>query len=111
MHRLKSSFATYLGLGGLLCVLLLASTWLGRELLDSERQRVQERLGFQARSLTHQLEANLHEQVQGLNLLAQLWTHHNRMPRAEWELDARFYISNFAGYQSIQWADPNMKVL
>lgn len=110
MHRLKSSLATYLGLGGLLCALLLASTWLGRELLDSERQRVQERLTYQARSLAHQLEANLHEQVQGLNLLAQLWTHHGRMSRAEWELDARFYVSNFAGYQSIQWADPDLSI-
>lgn len=110
MHRLKSSLATYLGLGGLLCVLLLASTWLGRELVDSERQRVQERLTYQARSLAHQLESNLHEQVQGLNLLAQLWAHHGRMPRAEWELDTRFYISNFAGYQSIQWSDPDLHI-
>lgn len=110
MHRLKSSLATYLGLGGLLCVLLLASAWLGRELVDNERQRVQERLTYQARSLAHQLEANLHEQVQGLNLLARRWAHHGRIPRAEWELDARFYISNFAGYQSIQWCDPDLRI-
>ena len=63
MHRLQSSLATYLGLGGLLCVLLLASAWLGEELAGSERQRVQERLTYQGRSLAHRLEANLHEQV------------------------------------------------
>lgn len=110
MHRLQSSLATYLGLGGLLCVLLLASTWLGSELASSERQRVQERLIYQGRSLAHQLEANLHEQVQGLDLLAQLWTHHGRMPRTEWELDARFYVRSFPGYQSIQWADPELRI-
>ncbi|MCG8908658.1 diguanylate cyclase [Pseudomonas sp. DP-17] len=110
MHRLQSSLATYLGLGGLLCVLLLASTWLSEELARSERQRVEERLTYQGRSLAHQLEANLHEQVQGLDLLAQLWTHHGRMPRAEWELDARFYVRSFPGYQSIQWADPDLRI-
>jgi diguanylate cyclase (GGDEF)-like protein/PAS domain S-box-containing protein len=109
-HRLQSSLATYLGLGGLLCVLLLASAWLGEELASSERQRVQERLTYQGRSLAHQLEANLHEQVLGLDLLAQLWTHHGRMPRAEWELDARFYVRSFPGYQSIQWADPDLNI-
>nr|WP_294972266.1 diguanylate cyclase [uncultured Pseudomonas sp.] len=110
MDRLKSSVSTYLGLGGLLCVLLLASLWLGHELASSERQRVRERLNYQARALAHQLEATLHEQVQGLNLLAQLWTHHDRIPRSEWELNARFYIDNFAGYQSIQWADPELRI-
>ncbi len=110
MHRLQSSFATYLGLGGLLCVLLFASAWLGEELASNERQRVQERLTYQGRSLAHQLEANLHEQVQGLDLLAQLWTHHGRMPRPEWELDARFYVRSFPGYQSIQWADPDLRI-
>ena len=110
MRRLQSSLATYLGLGGLLCVLLLASAWLGKELASSERQRVQERLVYQGRSLAHQLEANLHEQVQGLDLLAQLWTHHGRMPRAEWELDARFYVRSFPGYQSIQWSGPDLRI-
>ncbi|MDN6854981.1 diguanylate cyclase [Pseudomonas sp. CAN2814] len=110
MRRLQSSLATYLGLGGLLCVLLFASAWLGEELASSERQRVQERLAYQGRSLAHQLEANLHEQVQGLSLIAQLWTHHGRMPRAEWELDARFYVRSFAGYQSIQWSGPDLRI-
>lgn len=110
MVRPQSSIATYIGLGGLLCVLLLASVWLGGELADSERQRLQERLNYQGRSLAHQLEATLHEQVQGLDLLSQLWTHHGRMPRAEWELDARFYVRSFPGYQSIQWADPDLHI-
>lgn len=110
MDRLKSSLATYLGLGGLLCILLLASAWLGLELANSERQRVRERLNYQARALAHQLEANLHEQVQGLDLLAELWTHHGRIQRSEWELNARFYIDNFPGYQSIQWADANLRI-
>lgn len=110
MRRLQSSLATYIGLGGLLCVLLLASAWLGEELASSERQRVQERLAYQGRSLAHQLQATLHEQVQGLSLIAQLWTHHGRMPRAEWELDARFYVRSFPGYQSIQWSDPDLRI-
>lgn len=110
MRRLQSSLTTYIGLGGLLCVLLLASAWLGEELASSERQRVQERLAYQGRSLAHQLQATLHEQVQGLSLIAQLWTHHGRMPRAEWELDARFYVRSFPGYQSIQWSDPDLRI-
>ncbi|MBO3277849.1 GGDEF domain-containing protein [Pseudomonas schmalbachii] len=58
MRRPKPALLSYLGLGGLLLILLAASYWLGQRLEEREGQRAEERLAYQASSLARQLESD-----------------------------------------------------
>jgi len=103
MLRPRSPWPTRLALAALLLGLCLVSLLLWQRLLIAQQERVAERVGYQARSLARQLEASLHDQVDGLRRIALQWNHRGRMPKDEWVLDSRFALERFKGYQAIQW--------
>ena len=103
MLRPRSPWPTRLAMAALLLSLCLVSLLLWQRLLIAQQERVAERVGYQARSLARQLEASLHDQVDGLRRIALQWNHRGRMPKDEWVLDSRFALERFKGYQAIQW--------
>lgn len=108
MLRSQSSWATRLALAALLLGLCLASLLLWQRLLSAQQERVAERVDYQARGLARQLEASLHDQVDGLRRIALQWNYRGRIPLDEWLLDCRFSLERFKGYQAIQWLDADL---
>src|SRR6218665_2491828 len=88
------AWRTRLALGLLAIVLLAASLVLWQKLVTIEREHANERVAAQARLLTRQLEGSLNTQAQDLYRLAELWNHHGRLSREEWELEVRFSLQH-----------------
>jgi len=110
MPHAHSVWPARLALSLLLLVLCGASLVLWHQLETAQQERVRERVGYQARTLARQLETSLNDQVEGLHRIAQLWNHRGRLPRDEWELETRFALQHFKGYQSIQWLGADLRM-
>lgn len=111
--RARPAWPARLALAVLLLVLCLASFMLWRQLEDDQQQRLQERVGFQARALARQMESTLHGEVDSLERIARLWNSLGRLPKPAWEKEASLALSDFPAYQSVQWvgADLHMRWL
>ncbi len=106
----RSAWPARLALALLALLLCGASLLLWHQLKSAEREHASERVASQARLLTRQLENNLNDQVEDLYRIAQRWNHHDRLSREDWELEVRFSLQHFQGYQAIQWLDPDLKM-
>ena len=109
----SSAWSARLALALLLLVLSAASVLLWRQIEGVQQQRVDERLGYQARSLARQLENTLHLEVASLERIARLWNSLGRLPHAAWDEEVERTLRGFPAYQSIQWvgADLHMRWL
>ena len=105
-----SAWPARLALALLLVVLSSASVLLWRQLEGEQRQRLDERLGYQARSLARQLESTLHLEVASLERIARLWNSLGRLPRASWEEEVAHALRGFPAYQSIQWVGDDLRM-
>ena len=68
----SSVWPARLALAFLLVVLSSASVLLWRQIDAVQQQRIDERIGYQARSLARQLESTLHLEVASLERIARL---------------------------------------
>lgn len=109
----SSVWPARLALALLLVVLSSASVLLWRQIDAVQQQRIDERIGYQARSLARQLESTLHLEVANLERIARLWNSLGRLPRASWNEEVELTLRGFPVYQSIQWvgADLHMRWL
>lgn len=109
----SSVWPARLALAFLLVVLSSASVLLWRQIDAVQQQRIDERIGYQARSLARQLENTLHLEVASLERIARLWNSLGRLPRASWDEEVELTLRGFPVYQSIQWvgADLHMRWL
>ncbi|RMH83164.1 diguanylate cyclase [Pseudomonas sp. AOB-7] len=105
-----SAWPARLALALLLVVLSSASVLLWRQLEGERQQRLEERLGYQARSLARQLESTLHLEVASLERIARLWNSLGRLPRASWEEEVAHALRGFPAYQSIQWVGEDLRM-
>ncbi|MFI8609402.1 diguanylate cyclase [Pseudomonas sp. NPDC077649] len=105
-----SAWPARLALALLLVVLSSASVLLWRQLEGERQQRLEERLGYQARSLARQLESTLHLEVASLERIARLWNSLGRLPRASWEEEVAHALRGFPAYQSIQWVGDDLRM-
>jgi diguanylate cyclase (GGDEF)-like protein/PAS domain S-box-containing protein len=92
----------------LLLVLCSASVLLWYQLEKAQQERLQERVGYQARTLARQLENTLNNEVESLRRIARLWNRSNRLPESQWQVEANIALEGFNGYQSIQWIGPDL---
>ncbi|MDU9407334.1 diguanylate cyclase [Pseudomonas sp. zfem001] len=104
----SSAWPARLALALLLLVLSSASVLLWRQIESVQQQRVDERVGYQARSLARQLESTLHLEVASLERIARLWNSLGRLPRASWDEEVELALRGFPAYQSIQWVGPDL---
>lgn len=104
----SSAWPARLALALLLLVLSSASMLLWRQIESVQQQRVDERVGYQARSLARQLESTLHLEVASLERIARLWNSLGRLPRASWDEEVERALRGFPAYQSIQWVGPDL---
>ena len=109
----SSVWPARLALAFLLVVLSSASVLLWRQIDAVQQQRIDERIGYQARSLARQLESTLHLEVASLERIARLWNSLGRLPGASWDEEVELTLRGFPVYQSIQWvgADLHMRWL
>ncbi len=97
-------------LGGLLVALFVLSGLFWQKLETDQRNFVGERVAVQGRTLARQLEARLADQEVDLRRLAERWLHEGGLSRVEWESEADYLLRSFAGYQSIQWLGPDLRM-
>lgn len=86
--RAQTVWPARLALALLFLVLCSASLMLWHQLERDQQARLEERVGFQARSLARQLETILHGEVEGLGRIARLWNNLGRLQREDWEQEA-----------------------
>ncbi|MDD0845113.1 sensor domain-containing diguanylate cyclase [Pseudomonas sp. Gutcm_11s] len=99
-----------LALAFLFLMLCLASVALWRQLELDQQQRLEERIGYQARSLARQLESTLHTEVESLDRIARLWNNLGRLARDDWEQEAELALADFPAYQSVQWVGADLQM-
>ncbi|MFY1052068.1 sensor domain-containing diguanylate cyclase [Ectopseudomonas khazarica] len=87
-----------------------ASVLLWRQIEGVQQQRLDERVGYQARSLARQLEGTLHLEVASLERIARLWNSLGRLPRASWDDEVERALRGFPAYQSIQWVGDDLRM-
>ncbi|WP_068825056.1 sensor domain-containing diguanylate cyclase [Pseudomonas sp. BMS12] len=108
--RAHSVWPARLALVLLLLVLCGASLMLWRQLEQSQQERLNERVGFQATALARQLENTLHTEVESLSRIARLWNNLGRLYREDWNTEAELTLRGFPAYQSVQWVGPDLKM-
>jgi len=106
----SSVWPARLALAFLLVVLSSASVLLWRQIEAVQLQRVDERVGYQARALVRQLESTLHLEVASLERIARLWNSLGRLPRASWDEEVERALRGFPAYQSIQWVGDDLRM-
>lgn len=108
--RAQTVWPARLALALLFLVLCSASLMLWHQLERDQQARLEERVGFQARSLARQLETILHGEVEGLGRIARLWNNLGRLQREDWEQEAELALMDFPAYQSVQWVGPDLRM-
>ena len=106
----SSVWPARLALAFLLVVLSSASVLLWRQIDAVQQQRIDERIGYQARSLARQLESTLHLEVASLERIARLWNSLGRLPQASWGEEVERVLRGFPAYQSIQWVGDDLRI-
>ncbi|WP_252271927.1 sensor domain-containing diguanylate cyclase [Pseudomonas subflava] len=106
--RARSVWPARLALVVLFLMMCLASLALWQQLEDDQRERIGERVDYQAQALARQLENTLQAEVESLERIARLWRHLGRLDRKDWEQEAQLALDEFPAYQSIQWLGPDL---
>ncbi|WP_339513908.1 sensor domain-containing diguanylate cyclase [Pseudomonas sp. RL_15y_Pfl2_60] len=107
-QRLPQTWIARFALAVLLSGLYFASLTVWQQMVRDQQKSIAERVDFQAKDLARRLQGSLHEQVDDLHRIAQLWNHRGRIPQDEWLLESRFSLDHFKAYQSIQWLGPDL---
>ena len=63
-----------------------------------------------AQSAKHAVEEGITTRVLALERMAERWANRGGVPRAEWDADASRYVSDYSGFQAIEWADSSLRV-
>ncbi|SNS62867.1 sensor domain-containing diguanylate cyclase [Pseudomonas segetis] len=107
-QRLPQTWIARFALAVLLSGLYFASLTVWQQMVKDQQKSIAERVDFQARDLARRLQSSLHDQVDDLHRIAQLWNHRGRIPQDEWLLESQFCLDHFKAYQSIQWLGPDL---
>lgn len=108
VQRLPQTWIARFALAVLLGGLYFASLTVWEHMVRDQQKSIAERVDFQAKDLARRLQGSLHEQVDDLHRIAQLWNHRGRIPQDEWLLESRFSLEHFKAYRSIQWLGPDL---
>lgn len=108
--RAQTVWPARLALALLFLVLCSASLMLWYQLERDQQARLEERVGFQARSLARQLESTLHGEVESLGRIARLWNNLGRLSHGDWEQEAELALMGFPAYQAVQWVGPDLRM-
>ncbi|WP_339488858.1 sensor domain-containing diguanylate cyclase [Pseudomonas sp. EL_65y_Pfl2_R95] len=107
-QRLSQTWIARFALAVLLSGLYFASLTVWQQMVHDQQQSIAERVSFQAKDLARRLQSSLHDQVEDLDRIAQLWNYRGRVPKDQWLLESQFSLEHFKAYQSIQWLGPDL---
>jgi len=98
-------FPVLVAIGGVVATLIL---W--QALVTQQRQQLQESSRIQARTIRHEIEAQLYARVLPLVRMAKRWEHSGRPERSAWEHAVELLFRHQGGYSGVGWVDRHFRV-
>ena len=98
-------FPVLVAIGGVVATLIL---W--QALLTQQRQQLQDSSRLQARTIRHEIEAQLYARVLPLVRMAKRWEHSGRPARDAWEHAVELLYRHQGGYSGVGWIDRDYRV-
>lgn len=83
-----------------------ATLGLWRALIAQERAEMERTVAFNLESVRTEINAHMDSRILALVRMARRWEMRGQPPRAEWESDAKLYLSHSAGFLAIVRLDP-----
>ena len=93
--------------GGLLCTLVALLWW---TLNEREQTNLHSKIEAEAEYLVTHIDADLRNRIPTLQRMARRWEMRGATPKEEFISDARAYLSEVPGFQSLEWVDKNFYV-
>jgi len=81
-----------------------------RKLENRENETRHQRIGVVATDSLSYIDIDLQKRIHSLKRIVNRWEIRGGIPRAEFESDARAYLTDYSGYQAIEWVDKNLIV-
>ncbi len=87
-------------------IIALSATILVWYLLQiNDNERVSNVVQVNASNLGNNIETQIKNHARALERMAQRWSMRRGTPRPEWTSDANRYVTDFEGYQAVEWID------
>ena len=109
--RLRGHLVSGWTLPVLMCVVVILSTlvfW--RALSDNEQNKIQSAVDTQSLMISEHVKGELELRFATLDRMADRWEFRGRPTYSQWQQDAILNVTDFPGFQSIQWMDRNYHV-
>lgn len=87
-----------------------ATLGLWRALIAEERAEMERAVALNLESVKNEISSRMDTRILALVRMARRWETRGRPPRAEWESDAKLYLSHYAGYSAIARLEPELSV-
>ena len=98
-------FPVLVAIGGVVATLIL---W--QALLTQQRQQLQDGSHLQARTIRHEIEAQLYTRVLPLVRMAKRWEHSGRPSRSAWEHAVELLYRHQRGYSGVGWVNRHYRL-
>ena len=79
-------------------------------LVTQERSQIKQTIQLESSTVKDVVAAELKTRTGALERMAKRWEIRGGTPKREWEIDAQSYVSDYKGYQAIEWVDPSFHV-
>ena len=84
--------------------------FLWQALMAQEQTNIKQMIQLKSSNVNNEIAAQLETRTRALARMAKRWEMRGGTPKLEWEADAQFYVSDFSGFQAIEWLDPTFHV-
>lgn len=90
---------------------VVAATFgLWQALIAQERAETEHAVALNLDSVRNEISSGMDARILALVRMARRWQMRGQPPRAEWESDAKLYLSHYAGYVAIGRMEPDLRV-
>ncbi|OGA53723.1 MAG: hypothetical protein A3F74_04870 [Betaproteobacteria bacterium RIFCSPLOWO2_12_FULL_62_58] len=105
----KSQTTGWLAL--LIGLTVVAATFgLWQALIAQERAETERAVALNLESVRNEISSGMDARILALVRMARRWEMRGQPPRAEWESDAKLYLSHYTGYLAIGRVEPDLRV-
>lgn len=87
-----------------------ATLFLWQALIAQDCTSIEQMILTESSNVKNEVAAQLETQTRALVQMANRWEMRGGTPKQEWEADAQLYVSDYGGYQAIEWVDPSFHV-
>jgi signal transduction histidine kinase len=83
---------------------------LWQQMLERREWVVQQTVGDELEEIKHEITQQLFARLSALERMAQRWQVRQGTPEAEWRADAEALLTDYPGYQALQWVDAKFTI-